>query len=177
MRNALHEQLLKAGLVDEQRLKEAEREKRQEARKPASRKSQAAPPDRKQRQLDAEQQKKAARDRALNAARDEQAKRKALEAELAQLVAGRRQSKNDGDCAYNFVDGDKVRRFYVTEATREALSAGRFGIVRLRNRYEVVAADVAQAVAARAPDRLVMLNATGATAGEEDHPVPDDLMW
>lgn len=173
MRNALHEQLLKAGLIDEQRLKDAEREKRREQRQPARK----VVAERKPRATDAQQAKKAARDRALNAAREEQAARKALEAELAELVARGRQSKNDGEHAYNFVDGAKVRRLYVTDATREALGDGRFGIVKVRGRYEVVAAEVAAKVAARAPDRLVVLNGGESKQDEGDHPVPDDLMW
>jgi uncharacterized protein YaiL (DUF2058 family) len=178
MRNALHEQLLKSGLVDEKRLEEAEREKRRD-RAPA----QGVKTGRKQRvphrpPLPAPPpprvQAEAAQARA-------QAERRALERDIVQVIKANRVLHNDGDEAYSFVDGRKVGRIYVTAATAARLARGELAIVRLRTRYAVVPTATAAGIAAKAPEFVLVANAG---AGEEPldpayaaHPIPDDLRW
>lgn len=178
MRNALQEQLLKAGLVKDKQVKEAQKQKHQAQRQQPARHSQK--PSAAQLQARAAQQQKAARDQALNAEREARAARKALDAQILQLVQQHRRPHNDGDEAYSFVDGSRVKRIYVTAPTREALARGEFGIVRLRNRYFVVTAEGAAAVRERGPGYLLVLN-QDAPAAEDgayaEHPIPDDLMW
>ncbi|HMM77625.1 MAG TPA: DUF2058 domain-containing protein [Gammaproteobacteria bacterium] len=178
MRNALQEQLLKAGLVKDKQVKEAQKHKHQAQRQQPAKHAQQ--PTAAQRQAQAAQQQKAARDKALNAEREARAARKALDAQILQLVQQHRRPHNDGDEAYSFVDGSRVKRIYVTAPTREALARGEFGIVRLRNRYFVVTAEGAAAVRERGPDHLVVLNQDAPAAEDAayaEHPIPDDLMW
>lgn len=176
MRNALQDQLLKAGLVKEKQVKEAHKAK-QHTQRQAGKTQVSAPV---KQEASAAQLQKAARDKALNAEREARAARKALDAQILQLVQSHRRTHNDGDDPYSFVDGSKVKRVYVTPATREALARGEFGIVRLRNRYFVVTAEGAQAVRERASDYLVVLNQEPPPVTDDAydaHPVPDDLMW
>ncbi|MGE3771710.1 MAG: DUF2058 domain-containing protein [Gammaproteobacteria bacterium] len=179
MRNALQEQLLKAGLVKDKQVKEAQKQKHQTQRQQPAR--QPPKPSAAQQQAQAAQQQKAARDKALNAEREARVARKALDAQILQLVQQHRRAHNDGEDAYSFVDGSRVKRIYVTAPTREALARGELGIVRLRNRYFVVTAEGAAAVRERGPQYLVMLNqdapATSDDAAYAEHPIPDDLMW
>lgn len=178
MRNALQEQLLKTGLVQDKQIKEARKQKqRAQRQQPERAREQASAV---QRQAQAAAAQKAARDRALNEEREARAARKALEAQILQLVQQHRRPHNDGDDAYSFVDGSRIKRVYVTASTREALARGEYGIVRLRNRYFVVTAAGAAAVRARAPEYLVVWNDGGAPpedAAYVEHPIPDDLMW
>ena len=91
-----------------------------------------------------------------------------------------RRAHNDGEDAYSFVDGSRIKRIYVTAPTREALARGEYGIVRLRNRYFVVTAEGAAAVRERGPDYLVVMNQHAPAADDAayaEHPIPDDLMW
>lgn len=177
MRNALQDQLLKAGLVKDKQVKEAHKQKQHAQRQQPAQKARPTPA---QQQALAAQQQKAERDKALNAEREARAARKALDAQILQLVQAHRRPHNDGEDAYSFVDGSRIKRVYVTAPTRDALARGEFGIVRLRNRYFVVTAEGAAAVRERAAEYLVVLNqaaAGGDDAAYADHPVPDDLMW
>lgn len=177
MRNALQDQLLKAGLVKEREVKDAHKQKQKSVRQQPER---ARQPSAAQRQADASRQQKEARDKALNAEREARAARKALDAQILQLVQAHRRPHNDGEDPYSFVDGSRVKRIYVTLATRELLARGELGIVRLRNRYFVVTPEGAAAVRERAPEYLVVLNQAGGDADDAayaEHPVPDDLMW
>jgi hypothetical protein len=177
VRHSLQEQLIKAGLVDEKKLNQAQHGKKKEQRQG---KTSQEEQDRQRAQKAAAE--KAARDKQLNAEREAQAAQKALYAELRQIIANGRHVKNDGDVVYNFVDGGKVKRLYMTEPTRQELVRGTLAIVRLRNHYDIVSVETAEAVAARLPQSLIVLNKDGSEqpAADDpyaDHPIPDDLMW
>ena len=177
MRNALQDQLLKAGLVKDKQVKDAQKQKHQAQRQQPANK---APPAAAQQQAHRAQLQKAERDRALNAEREARAARKALDAQVLQLVQAHRRPHNDGEDPYSFVDGNRIKRIYVTPPTRDALARGEFGIVRLRNRYFVVTAEGAAAVRERAAHYLVVLNQDAPSADDAayaEHPVPDDLTW
>ncbi|MGH8596074.1 MAG: DUF2058 family protein [Gammaproteobacteria bacterium] len=181
MRNALHEQLLKAGLIDEARLRNLERDQQRQ-------RSGAADPKRKK-----PHQSHAARSHAIpeletpapqappktNAAT--QAQRRAAERELVQLIKNGRIPHNDGDEVYNFVDGRKIGRIYVTAATQAGIINGEYAVVRLRTRYAVVMAATAALITQRAPDLVVAKQtAEGTEQADRDYrdfPVPDDLRW
>lgn len=180
MRNALQEQLLKAGLVKDKEIKEAQKQqKREDRQQPPPHKGGQSRAERMRREAEKAQAEKAARDKALNVEREERAARKALNAQIAQLIEPYRRPHNDGEEGYNFIDQGAVKRLYVTAATRTALAAGELAIVRLRTRYVIVTAEGAAAVRERAPEMLVVLNADEppADAAYLEHPVPDDLMW
>ncbi len=178
MRNALQDQLLKAGLVKEKQVKEAHKSRQQAQRQQPGKQ---APRSETKEVASAAQLQKAARDKALNAEREARAARKALDAQILQLVQAHRRPHNDGDDPYSFVDGAKIKRVYVTTPTREALARGELGIVRLRNRYFVVTTEGAAAVRERGPTYLVVLNQDSPPGADADayadHPVPDDLIW
>ncbi len=182
MRNALQDQLLKAGLVKEKEVKEAHKQQRRDERRTPPSKPDAAAMRANSARAQAEkaQAAKAERDRGLNAEREARAARKALVAQVIQLVEPFRRPHNNGDEAYNFVDGSTVKRIYVTPDTRAALVKGELAIVRMRSRYVLITLEGVAAVRARAPEFLVVQKAGGASpddAAYEDHPVPDDLMW
>lgn len=175
MRNALQDQLLKAGLVKDKQVKDAQKQKQHAQRQQPGRKP---PPPVARQEATLAQQQKAERDRQLNAEREARAARKALDAQILQLVQAHRRPHNDGEDAYSFVDGSRIKRVYVTAPTRDALARGELGIVRLRNRYFVVTAEGADAVRARAPEYLMVLNQDRPDDDAyADHPIPDDLMW
>lgn len=205
MRNALHEQLLKAGLVDEKRLEDAEREKRREripspmnrpVNKPASRPENRLDnrsenrPENKQAKKDQREKHRAPPPSAsakTNRTESEakkaeaQAGRRMLEREIVQVIKANRQKHNDGDEVYNFVDGKKIGRIYVTPDMHAQLTRGEFAIVRLRTRYAVVPTATAVGIAEKAPDYLVVAH-QGVKPDSEDpayaeHPIPDDLRW
>ena len=99
--SSLQEQLLKAGLVDESRAKQASKEKqkranlsRKSAGKAATKKKAAAPTAAQRRQAE-----RAERDRALNEQRRLAGEQKAITAQVRQLVQDNKQERGKGATA------------------------------------------------------------------------------
>ncbi|WP_200251791.1 DUF2058 family protein [Thiococcus pfennigii] len=178
MGNSLQEQLLKAGLVDEQKLKQARSDKRKKVKAAPKRAAGADPAREQARQAQAE---KARRDRELNRQRQEAAQRRALDNELRELIHAHRLSRDGGEVAFNFTDGTTLKRLYLRREQQQQVVAGTLAIVRQDTFYELIPAAVAERVAARQPERIVVFNKPGAdTGGDDDYAefkVPDDLMW
>jgi len=180
--NSLKDQLLKLGIVNEKRAKQVSQQERQKNKQKRS-----APPtpeqDEERRmwaQLEAE---KVARDRELNRQRQEQAERKAVAAQIRQLIETHRLTKTEGEITFNFVEGSKVKRLYVTEAIQQQLANGRLAITRLNGRHELIPGAIGEKILERDPNYPVILAVPkgGAETAEEDpyaaYQVPDDLMW
>lgn len=185
MGNALRDQLLKAGLVNEKQVKKAVKEKQKDIQRQQGQGKGNAQEEERQRAQRA-QAEKAERDRLLNLQRQQEAEKKAIAAQIRQLVEQNRQPKEDGDTPYNFVDGGKVKRLYVSEKLRQRIGSGQLAIVRFDKGYELVPPDVAEKIQARDASHVVVLNephpkAAAETAPEDDpyakYQVPDDLMW
>jgi hypothetical protein len=177
MANSLQDQLLKAGLVNEQQLKQSQTEKRKQKRAGGGRSAEAAERSAETEQAAAEKRR---RDQELNRQREEERRRKAEQVALWQLVHDNRVSRDGGDVAYNFADGAALKRLYVSAAQQKALVAGALAIVRHEHFYELVPASIAERAQQVEPALLVLWNQP--TAKDADDPyaefeVPDDLMW
>jgi hypothetical protein len=177
MANSLQEQLLKAGLVNEQQLKQAKTKKHKQKRAGGGQAADAA-------QRSAEAQKAAAekrrRDQDLNRQREAERQRKADLVALWQLVRENRVSREAGDVAYNFADGSALKRLYVRADQQQAIAAGRLAIVRHDDFYELVPPQVAERVEQVDAATLVLWNRPEPGDPEDpyaDYQVPDDLMW
>lgn len=184
MGNALRDQLLKSGLVNDKQLKKAVKDKHKEERQKHGQK-QTGPDDAElhARRVAAEKVEKAERDRLLNQQRKEEADQKALVAQLRQLIEAHRQALGEGDIAYSFADNGKVKRLYVSAEVRDRIAAGRLVIVRSDVRYDLVLPEIAQRIIERDAGAVVLWNKVD--AGSEavaddpyaDYQVPDDLVW
>ena len=177
---SLQEQLLKAGLVEKNKVKVANQQKSKQQKE--ERRSGTQSVDEARLAAQEMQRKNAERARELNAQRDAAAQQKAIMAQIVQMVQQNRQGKgNNGDVAYNFTFGTKIERIYVTAAVREHLVAGRLVIVGLNGTFELVPRVIADKIAERDASLVVRVNKTSAVV-EEDDPyaafqIPDDLMW
>jgi len=128
---SLREQLLKAGLVTEKQVDDAERQqKRQQYAQPRGRKGVQPPPTPQQLAAQRMAAEKAARDAELNRKKQEKAERKAKFAQIRQLVETHHVARVETDDYYNFVDGKNIRRVCVTPQLRQRLVAGELAIVR-----------------------------------------------
>lgn len=176
MSSSLRDQLVKAGLVDAHRARQAEAERRRQGRQ--ERGGRPAPggpgPGRSRAQ-------KAERDRELNRQRQAEAQRRALAAEVADLVRAHRVSPEGGEVAYHFTDGKTVKRLFVTRAQQGQLAAGHLAVVREGQGYALVPADAAEKIGARDPACIVVLNRPEPAVEADDpyagYQVPDDLIW
>jgi uncharacterized protein YaiL (DUF2058 family) len=176
---SLQEQLLKAGMVDAKKAKQIEKEKRKAARQVPKGQTVVDETREQARQARAE---KAERDRESNRALRDAAQRKALAAQIRQLIGTNRIDRGRGEIAYQFVDGTRIKKLYVTPQQQEQLSRGLVAIVKLDERYELVPAAVADKVGQRDEGAVLVLNRRGADVVDADDPyadyqIPDDLMW
>jgi uncharacterized protein len=175
---SLADQLLKAGLVDKNKAKQAHQEKSKQ--KKVERRTGTQTVDEARLAAQEAQRKQAERARELNAQRDAEMKQKAIAAQIAQMVQQNRQPKGNGDIAYHFTHGTKVERIYVSAAVQQHLVAGRLVIVCLAGATELVPKVIAEKIAERDPNIVVRVNKSAVV--EEDDPyadfkIPDDLMW
>ncbi|SFM37387.1 DUF2058 domain-containing protein [Halopseudomonas yangmingensis] len=176
MMNSLQAQLLKAGLVDEKKIKQAQRSKKKTAKQQ---------PDTLQAVAEAAErvrQEKLERDRQLNQQRQEEAARREAEAQVKQMIEQHRIDRSQGDTAYQFVSKKKIKKIHVTGEQFERLSRGTLAIARLGPGFELIPADIATRISERAPHWPVIVAEVSAQPADEDDPyadykIPDDLMW
>ena len=179
MANSFGDQFLKAGLVNKARLNEAKKSKsRQEKLKHKQKIEVIDEAAVAARQAAAD---KAARDRELNRRQKEELERKAVHAQVRQLIELNRLSRDGGEVGYNFQDGTAIRKIFVSEEVRDKLGRGLLAIARFDDGYEVIPSVVAEKILQRDEACIVCNASTRAENGEDDpyadYKVPDDLMW
>lgn len=176
MVNSLQAQLLKTGLVDEKKLKQAQRAKKKAAKHEPEKLYDAAAA------VDKARADKAERDRALNQQRKDDAARKEREAQAKQLIDQNKLDRTGGETAYQFASKNKIKKIYVTAEQFAKLSRGQLGVVRMSGNFELIPVEIAHKVSERAPQWPVHIAKIEQQAPAEDDPyaafqVPDDLMW
>ncbi|MCG3723122.1 DUF2058 domain-containing protein [Vibrio cincinnatiensis] len=169
---SLQEQMLKAGLVNEKKLKKAQKGSKKS--RVQAREVKAA--------VEANKQQQQERDKALNKQQKEQLLTKEIQAQVKQLIEMNKLPLNSGDIQYHFTDGTLVKTLYVDSQTRDQLIKGLLAIARYEESYAIIPNIVAQKIWQR--DELSIINApceSEATIDEDDpyadYVVPDDLMW
>lgn len=177
MADSLREQLIAAGLAsakpDKKSAKPAKRSKKKSAARNAKSRQAAA-------QFD--QAKKAAE----QAAEQQIAEKKALKARIKALIEEQRLEKWQGETAYRYQVGSRLRELYVTPDVQKKLSARELAITRLNGATYVVPQTVADEIRTINPKWTVFNTNdpaseadpdTGDGDGYEDFQVPDDLTW
>ena len=178
---SLQEQLLQAGIVDKKKAKQIDKEKRKAAK---SQPKGHAKVDETREQAQRALAEKAERARELNRQQQVQAEQKAIQAQVIQLIRMNRIEHGQGDVPYQFTDGKKIKKKYVSAKMHEELSQGRVAIARLDGGYELLPAAAARKIMQRDEAAIVLLNSGQRAAGDsaEDDPyaeyqIPDYLMW
>jgi len=176
---SLQEQLLKAGLVDKKKAKRVNQVKSQQ--KKIERRTGVQEVDESRQAALEAQQKHRETVRELNAQRDAEAHKKAVQAQIQQMIQQSRQGRGGGDIAYNFTNGTKIERLYVSAAIRDQLAAGQLVIVKLGEATELVPKVVADKIAERDPTIVIRVKKAESRPAEDDpyadYKIPDDLMW
>ena len=176
---SFQDQFLKAGLVDKNKVKQANQDKSKQ--KKVERRTGTQSVDEVRLAALETQRKNAERARELNAQRDAAATQKAIVAQIAQMVQQNRQSKGAGDIAYNFTRDNKIERLYVSAAVKAHIVAGRLVIVCQGGTTELVPRIIADKIAERDSSLVVRVNKTSAEIDADDpyaaFQIPDDLMW
>ncbi len=180
MGNSLFEQLRKSGLVDDKKVKQVKKEKYKQTKQQKGKK--AKPLTESKRLAQQAQAEQVTRDRELNRQRKLAAEQVAQAAQIKQLIEMNRIDDSQGEIAFNFTDGNKVQRLYVTDKLHTQLVRGRLAVVKLGDGYELVPAGVAEKIKLRDPSCVLVCNVVDSDGTDEDDPyaefqVPDDLMW
>lgn len=179
----LRDQLLKSGLVNEKQVKQARKDmqKEQQQQKQQGKGRSAIDEDVLRRQQ--AMAEKAERDRKLNQQRKEEADKKAMAAQVRQLIEDHKQPYGAGDTPFNFTDGGTVKKLYLGRQVRDQLVRGQLAVVKLDNRYEMVPRETAEKIRLRDAEAIILLNDTkvhNEPAIDDpyaDYQVPDDLIW
>ncbi|QEY13415.1 MULTISPECIES: DUF2058 domain-containing protein [unclassified Cellvibrio] len=179
---SLQDQLLKAGLIDAKKAKQANKEKRKETN--VARRSSEEVVDEVKQSAEQARLEKIERDRELNRQRDLELQQKAIAAQIKQLIENHRQSKGagNGDVEYNFTDGKLIKKMRVSPLVLEQIARGLLAVVKLGEGYELVPRIVADKIAQRDDKFVVVANTKQDNKVDEDDPykdyvIPDDLMW
>ena len=179
MANPFQDQLLKAGVVTKDKVNKVNKSKHKQARQQP--KNAVTEEEQRKREIKQAAALKAERDRELNRLKVEEENKKAIAAQIRQLVEMNRLPSGEGDTAYNFADDNKVKHVYVTAEVRRQIINGRLAIVRVDGRYEIVPKAVADKIMQRDASFIVLSNEATQADDEDDEyadfKVPDDLMW
>jgi uncharacterized protein YaiL (DUF2058 family) len=180
--NSLQDELLKAGLVDKQKIDKANKQKQaQRKQQQVGKKKKASRP-----KVDPEVQRqraeKAARDRELNQQRDEVRRQREVNAQVRQLVSRHRHPRRESedDRPFHFENKGKIKRLYVDEETHALIASGKLVIVNDNGLFELVPRDIAEKIRARNPSLVIDLPEEDQPAEDDPYAafkVPDDLMW
>lgn len=183
MAGSLQDQLLAAGLGDAKAAKEHDKARRKQAK--VDRRAGVERVDEAKQAARQALAEKARRAREFNQARDSKAQRKAINAQIKQLIAQHCLAKGSGDVGFNFTDGTRVKKLYVNKLEQQQLSSGRLAIVKQGDQYEVVPRPIADKIAERDASRVIISAEAGKDGGlsaqeqdwYKDYEIPDDLMW
>ena len=178
---SLQDQLRSAGLVTDKQLKKAQKGMhRQEMRVKAG-----VEVDETRVAAEAEIAQKQVRDRERNEVLQQEVLARELRAQIKQLVA-RNSQREQGDAEYNFTEGKKVKKLYVSAKNKTQLNKGFLAITKIDDHYDLVPEKVAQRIADRIPDTkdqvILYLHDRSKDVVDEDDPykdfqIPDDLEW
>ncbi|MEP0001548.1 DUF2058 family protein, partial [Marinobacter sp.] len=109
---SLQDQLLKAGLADEKKAKAIRNEKHKKRKQQPKGAVEVNEAEIRARQA---REEKAERDRQLNLERQKQAEKKAIQAQIRQLVETNRLDRSRGETSYQFVHDKKIKKLFVDD--------------------------------------------------------------
>ena len=172
--SSIRDQLLKAGLVTEEQVKQSEAKPKPSGKKhhkpankhnkPKSHSKKPATPAKKKELSDLElfYKERESTEKAEQAEQDKARKeaariRKQNRAKIGALIRDNMQNDESADIRYNFVVGSSVKYLFVTEAQQEMLSAGKLAIAFLGEKRCVISPEVGEQIKAIEPSRIVIL--------------------
>lgn len=178
MAKSLQEQLRQAGLASQKQMvkaRKAKNTKEKMQRKGAEVSDETAEL---VKQRDAEKLEK---DRALNREKQLAAEQKAVQAQIQQMIETNA-IEEPAEIEFRFEHNGVIKTLMVSENARRALIKGVLAIVGSAEKLTVVPAKVAQKIAERDAQWLLLLNTNDEPESDVDdeyagYEVPDDLMW
>ena len=105
--------------------------------------------------------------------------RKQIKAEVQTLIDSTALKQYQGEEIYRFTLQNKIRELLVSEPIRKQLVAGELAITRLNGATRIIPAATAISVRAVNPDWVIFISTdvSGSNDGDDEFPIPDDLVW
>ncbi|HAU5563449.1 TPA: DUF2058 domain-containing protein [Serratia fonticola] len=174
----LQEQMLKAGLVSSKKMAKVQRTAKKS--RVQAREAREAVEENKKAQIE--------RDKQLSEQQKQATLSKEYKAQVKQLIEMNAITVAIGTIDFNFTDNNLIKKISVDKTTQTQLINGRLAIARLaadssgESKYAIIPASVADKIAQRDADSIVLNSALSQEDQDEDDPyadfkVPDDLMW
>ncbi|HHL2561423.1 TPA: DUF2058 domain-containing protein [Yersinia enterocolitica] len=174
----LQEQMLKAGLVSSKKMAKVQRTAKKS--RVQAREAREAVEENKKAQLE--------RDKQLSEQQKQAALSKEHKAQVKQLIEMNKINLSKGDIGFNFTDNNLIKKIVVDKMTQAQLISGRLAIARVvadnsgESEYAIIPASVADKIAQRDANSIVLNSALSQEEQDEEDPyadfkVPDDLMW
>ncbi len=181
MGNSLIDQMKKAGLVDKTKAHKAKHDQYKN-KKQKSKKGSIEQLDEAKLLAQKAQAAKVERDRKINQQKKEEAERKAIAAQIIQLIETNQIKECDGETAYNFTDEKVVKRLFISEKIHQHLVSGKLSIAKFGEGYELVPKPVAEKIKQRDAQCIINNENVVESVEDEDDPyadykIPDDLIW
>ncbi|MCC3705016.1 DUF2058 domain-containing protein [Rouxiella badensis] len=174
----LQEQMLKAGLVTTTKMAKVQRTAKKS--RAQAREAREAVEENKKAQLE--------RDKELSEQQKQAALTREYKAQVKQLIEMNKIDIAKGVIDFNFTDNNLIKKIAVDKLTQAQLISGRLAIARLvvdnsgESQYAIIPAIVADKIAQRDANSIVLNSALSQEEQDEEDPyadfkVPDDLMW
>ncbi|RBW47369.1 DUF2058 domain-containing protein [Psychromonas sp. B3M02] len=179
---SLQDQLMNSGLVNKQKAKQAQTEKRRQAKQKKKKGTVAVSDVQKAIQEKAELQKQ--KDLENNQQTQQELAVRAAHGKLIQMIAQHCEKDYQGDLDYHFTYDNKVKRIAVTPKIQQGLIKGSFAICVLNEEFYLINKEATEKLRAIDESVLVALHDQSQVeeTSDEDDPyaefaIPDDLMW
>jgi len=176
---SLQEQLLKAKLVSEKQAKEMKKQQRKEKKqKPKGQVETNEVKLRAQQNIS----DKAKRAKLLNQEKNALADKKAILAQIKQLIELNKITCPGGEIAHQFVVENNIKKIFVDNLLQTRIIKGLIAIVKHDSSYAMVPSAVAEKIAQRDESLIVVQNEVSTSEDDDDDPyadyqIPDDLTW
>ena len=180
MKNALQEQLLKAGLSDEAALKKKGKKR---PPKQSKKKIKAAVANESVNAIISQvQAEKKARDQALNQKRLEAQKQRDTQRRVKQIVESNQCNDKRAQKKFHFQHIKKIKQIYITEPQQALLTEGTLVIVAFEGKNYLLPTPAGEKIKALLPRAVISVAEIEESKPEADDPyaefvVPDDLIW
>ena len=110
---------------------------------------------------------------------------RALRDKVHGLIRDNSESREEGETAYHFVKGSRIKRIYVTESQRDRLSSNELTVAAMKGKHFLIPMTVANEIKALIPGYYIAMGSVDTKDTDEgviddeysDYQVPDDLMW
>ena len=122
------------------------------------------------------QQDRRQEEQAAKLKREQERQRREVNKKIKALVAKCAIRDENADSKRNFLFKGRIRSVLATREQVNEINNGTLGVVYLRGNYHLLPAEKVEEIRKFAPEHVPDLSGAEAE-GEEEHPVPDDLIW